>query len=94
MTPEKRNQQGVIYDHPDFLPRGDFQANMQAKSSGITEVGGQSSGRVRQLEFSVNKFKGERAKQSKNSKNQHRRLLESGLSTDLHMCRMQFHKAI
>lgn len=28
MTPEKRNQQRVIYDHPEFLPRGNFQTNM------------------------------------------------------------------
>lgn len=42
LTSEKR-EQDVICDHAGFLSAGNFQINMQAKSSGFTEVRSQKS---------------------------------------------------
>lgn len=94
-TPEKRNEQGLIRDYLDFLSGGNIQASMQTKSSGFIEV------RRWRLEFRESEMTGnfreqfgeERNKQSKNSKNQYRKLLESWLNINLHRLRMTFHKA-
>lgn len=62
----------MIYDHPDFLSGGNFQANMQAKSSESTELRRQKS-EFRETEIariSRGEFGEEKAKQSKNSNRQ------------------------
>ena len=94
-TPEKRNKQGLIRDYLDFLSGGNFQASMQTKSSGFIEVR-RWRREFRESETTGNfreQFGEERHKQSKNSKTQYRKLLESWLNINLHRLRMTFHKA-